>query len=93
MEGSHIDRQCRCPAEKIVSKMQGTRKDESENHFVSNRRKGFIIVDSWFFHQATLEAVDSSVFVFLSLVYPTRACCFSSRRQIDEIPSLFIDQT
>ena len=83
---------------KFVSKMQGKREDESENHFVSNRRKGVIIVDSWFLgmsccHQATLEAVDSSVFVFLSLVYSTPAYCFSSSRQSDQSPSLVINQT
>jgi len=70
--------------------MQGRREDESENHFVSNRRKSVIIVDSWFLgmsfcRQATFEAVDSSVFVFLSLVYLTTAYCFSSRRQIDGV--------
>jgi hypothetical protein len=54
---------------KFVSKMQGKREDESENHFVSNGRKGVIMVNFWFLgesfcHQATFEAVDSSVFVF-----------------------------
>jgi len=58
--------------------MQGKRGDESENNFVSNRCKSVIIVDSWFLrmsfcHQATFEAIDSSVFVFLALyIQPQR---------------------
>jgi len=78
--------------------MQGKTKEESENQFVSNRWEGVIIVDSWFLemsicHQATLEVVDSSVFVLPSLVYPTTACCFSSTKEIDQIASLHINQT
>jgi len=46
-----------------------------------------------FCHQAPFEAVGSSVFVFLSLVYPATAYCFSSRWKIDESPSLVIHQT
>jgi hypothetical protein len=72
--------------------MQNEKEDESENKFVSNGRKCVIIFDYWFLgmsfcHQPTFEVVDSSVFVFLSLLYPTTACCFSSKRQIDESPS------
>jgi len=45
---SHIDRQCRCLAENVRTQDAGQKKEESENHFVSNRRKALIIVYSWF---------------------------------------------
>ena len=78
--------------------MYSKSENKPENQFVSDRREGIIIVDSWFLamsfcHQVTLEAVDSFAFVRISLVYPTKAYCFSSRRQIDESLSLFIHQT
>ena len=67
---------------KFVFKMQGKRKDESENRFVSNRRKDVIIVDSWFLgmsfcHQTTFQAVDSSVLVsFLALYIQSQRIVF-----------------
>jgi hypothetical protein len=59
--------------------MQNKNKDQSENYFVSNRRRGIIIVDFWFLgicNQTTFEAVDNSVFILCSLVYPATAYCF-----------------
>jgi len=78
--------------------MQSTSKNESDNNFVMQRLRRchygrFLVSENVFCHQKTLEVVDISVFILLSLVYPTTASYFSSIEHIDESLSLAIDQT
>jgi hypothetical protein len=57
--------------------MYGKSKDKSQFDFVSNGQGRAILLDFWSFCQhVTLEAVESSVFVLLILVYPMQAYCF-----------------
>ena len=67
LSGSYIERQCRCPAEKVRIQDAG-------------QKKGRI----W--ELLCLQQAHRCH-------YPTTAYCFSSRRQIDESPSLVFNQT
>ena len=81
-------------------KTLGQSEDMSDNHFVSKRRQGvstvvFCFLGMYCCHQATLDAVDSSVFIFWALY--TRltgtSYCLSWSREIDESRRLVIYQT
>jgi len=85
------------PQKKFVCKMQGKTKDETESCFFQQAPRGhftrFLVFGHPLLPQRYSWGGNSSVLILLSLVAPKTAYCFSSTRQIDKSPSLFIEET